>query len=304
MAEITNTTSTAPTEFTIGGRQRIVRAPDDKYDSYDLDPRGIIWLFEPPRPNAKYIVGVDATQGRSGWSRYARAENDESTDNGAVVVLRLGRGEPGSPHFAPDKQVAEYAAPIDPYDLAAVVNALGRLYAGRDEDGQAHCIIEVYPGPGGPCQRTLMEKYGYTNLYRFQYLDTGEHTSKQFDFGWYSNKQSMQHLWTRGLRFIHKKQVVLKSPWLVEELADCEMDLVKLRGAAASGGHDDRVTALLLAVWAGHGWSFDVTPDTTSKVEAGPRVEWQATDITSDRIQELYDQRWEEISREVEQEFG
>src|SRR5215510_3422424 len=159
----------APSEFRIGNRQRIVRL-DEKVDDA-TDPRGLIFLFEPPDVRARYVIGVDATQGRTGWNRYSRTDDDQGIDNGAVIVLRLGRSEPGSPTFVPDRQVAEYAGPIDPYDLAKMVNALGRLYSGRDEDAQALCIVEVYPGPGGPTQRALQETYGYTNLYRWQYLD-------------------------------------------------------------------------------------------------------------------------------------
>lgn len=290
----------APSEFTISGRTRLVKSSDTVYDG---DPRGLVFLFEPPNPRARYVIGVDATQGRTGWSRYNRTDDDGQIDNGAIEVLKLGRGEPGSPHFVPDVQVAEYAAPIDPYDLALAANALGRLYGGRDEDGQALCIVEVYPGPGGPCQRTMQEKFGYTNFYRFQYLDTGEQKQNKLEFGWYSTKQSMQHLWTRGLRFIHKRQIVFKSPHLVEEFADCEMDLVRLRGAAASGGHDDRATAMLLAIWCGHNWTFNIEPVQTH-VAQGPAVEWQATDISSDRMQSAMDERWEELSREAADEFA
>lgn len=289
-----------PSEFRIGGKSRLIKSPDKVYDG---DPRGLIFLFEPPNPRSRYVIGVDATQGRTGWSRYNRTEDDSAIDNGAIEVIKIGRGEPGHPAFIPDVQVAEYAAPIDPYDLATVVNALGRLYGGRDEDGQALCIIEVYPGPGGPTQRTLQEKFGYTNLYRWQYLDTGEVKSNKMEYGWYSTKQSMQHLWTRGLRCFHRKQLVFKSPHLVEELADCEMDLVRLRGAAASGGHDDRATACLLGVWAGHNWTFSVEP-AVSRVETGPTVDWQATDISSERMQSAWDERWEELSREAEQDYA
>lgn len=294
-------TIVAPSEFRIGGRSKLLRANDSVYDG---DPRGLIYLFEPPSPRARYIIGVDATQGRTGWSRYSRTEDDSAIDNGAIEVIRLGRDEPGHPNYQPAVQVAEYAAPIDPYDLATVANALGRLYGGRDEDGQALCIVEVYPGPGGPTQRTMMEKYGYTNMYRHQYLDTGAPGEQgKFDFGWYSSKQSMQHLWTRGLRAIHRKQLVFKSPYLVEELADCEMDLVKLRGAAASGGHDDRATAILLCIWAGFNYTFNIEP-VQSRVEVGPTVEWQATDISTERMSSAWEERWEELSREAEQDYA
>ncbi len=285
-----------PTEFRIGGNTHLVQCTDD--GAYDGDPRGIVWLYEPPNPRARYVVGVDSAQGRTGWSRFNRIGED--TDNGAIVVIRLGQGEPGSPNFKPDYQVAEYAAPIDPYDLAKVANCLGRMYGGNDEDGQALCIIEVYPGPGGPTQRTMMETYGYTRMYRWAYLDTGLPSERsKFDFGWYSTKQSMQHLWTRGLRLIHRKQLVFKSEALVEEFADCEMDLVRLRGAAARG-HDDRATACLLALWAGHNWSFNIEP-VVSRVEQGPTVEWQSSDISTERMADAYNERWEELSREADQ---
>lgn len=174
------------------------------------------------------------------------------------------------------------------------------MYGGRDEDGQALCIVEVYPGPGGPTQRTMMEQYGYTNMYRWQFLDTGMPSERsKFDFGWYSNSKSMQHLWTRGLRYIHKKQLVFKSPYLVEELADCEMDLVKLRGAAA-GGHDDRAIACLLALWAGHNWTFNIEP-VVSHVESGPVHNWQSQDISLDRLTDAWEERWQELVRDADQ---
>ena len=134
-----------PAEYRVSGKHRIIKSTEEVYDG---DPRGIIWLYEPPSPRARYVMGVDASQGRTGWSRYNRTEDDSEIDNGAIEVIRLGTGEPGHPGFTPDVQVAEYAAPIDPYDLATVANTMGRLYGGRNEDGQALAIIEVYPGPG------------------------------------------------------------------------------------------------------------------------------------------------------------
>lgn len=283
-----------PVEFRIGST-RISQSGDEAYYS---DGRGIVWLYEPPSPRARYVMGVDAAQGRTGWNRFNQSEEDG--DNGAIVVIRCGSGELGSANYRPDTQVAEYAAPIDPYDLAKVANALGRMYGGRDEDGQALAIIEVYPGPGGPTQRTMMETYGYTNMYRWQFLDTGmpsEHS--KFDFGWYSTKQSMQHLWTKGLRYIHRKQMVFKSPYLVEEFADAQMDVVRMRGQATSG-HDDRVTACLLAIWAAHNWSFNIEP-AQSNVHQGPAIEWQATDISSERMADEWEEKWSELAREADQ---
>ncbi len=286
---------TPPSEYRISLGNRLTLSQDDTLDS---DGRGVVFLYEPPDPRGTYVMGIDAAQGRTGWTRYNRSDSDTDVDNGAIEVIRIGRGDPGSHNFVPDRQVAEFAAPIDPYDLARVGNILGRLYGGNHEDGQALCIVEVYPGPGGPTQRTMMERYGYTNFYRFQYLDTGEQT-KRYDFGWYSTKQSMQHLWTRGLRSIHRQQVVFKSDYLVEELINCEMDLIRLRGQAAEG-HDDRAIAFLLALWAGHNWTFNVEP-VVSKVESGPVVDWQSLDISSERMQDAWEEKWAEISAQLDQ---
>src|SRR3990167_3789826 len=300
-------------EVRIGNKAKL--HPIDQSLLEALDPRGIIYLFEPPNPRAQYSLGCDPTHGRSGWTRYNRSEDDNRIDNGAIEVIKRGRGVPCKScnlftykcasetplHYIPDIQVAEYAAPIDPYDLASVCNALGRMYCGRDEDAQAPVIIEVYPGPGGPTQRTLMEKFGYTNLYRYQYMD-GVQAKRKDDFGWYSGKVQVQHLWTKGLRYLTKRGVILRSPHLVEELADCQMDLIKLRGAAAYGLHDDRVVAMLLAIWQAHGWRYDMEADTTTRAELGPAVEWQRSDVSSDRMREQWDERFEQIMAEAEAE--
>jgi hypothetical protein len=92
---------------------------------------------------------------------------------------------------------------------------------------------------------------------------------------------------------------VFKSEALVEEFADCEMDLVRLRGAAARG-HDDRATACLLALWAGHNWTFNTEP-VVSHVQQGPVVEYQASDVSSERMADLWNERWDELSRDADQ---
>jgi hypothetical protein len=58
----------------------------------------------------------------------------------------------------------------------------------------------------------------------------------------------------------------------------------------------------LLAIWAGHNWTFNIEPQQTRVVE-GSVVEWQSTDISSERMQDAWDERFEEISREAEEEF-
>src|SRR6266436_2478220 len=141
------------------GRNEIIASADPDYD----DPRGMLWLWEPPRRNANYIVSCDPSYGIAGWNRFLKRENDEEVDNGAVEVIRCGN---------PDVQVAEFAAPVDAEDIAMVVNFLGRMYCGTSEDEQALAIVEVQPGPGLLTQRELINRYGYTNLFPWQHLDS------------------------------------------------------------------------------------------------------------------------------------
>ena len=131
----------------------------------DDDPRGLVHIFEEPKANANYVVACDPSYGITGWHRLARTEDDAKTDNCAVEVVRCGtKGRP-------DAQVAEYAAPIDAEDAAAVVNFLGRMYGGANEDSQALAIVEVQPGPGLLTQRELINRFGYSNLFIWSHLD-------------------------------------------------------------------------------------------------------------------------------------
>src|SRR3990167_11292911 len=70
-------------------------------DILDLDPRGIAFLYEPPSPGAVYAMGIDVSGGIQNWSRYARTDSDYKTDNGAIEIVRKGRGLPCAKCLAP-----------------------------------------------------------------------------------------------------------------------------------------------------------------------------------------------------------
>lgn len=257
----------------------------------DKDPRGVVWLFEPPKPNASYVVGVDPAMGKTGWDRALRTDDDVNTDNSAIEVIRVGQ------HGKPDVQVAEFAAPIDPYDLAKYVNCLGRLYCGSAEDEQALTIIEIYPGPGFATQRELIEKYGYTNLFVWKYLDSVSPRSTN-SLGWTSTPKSVRDLWIKGIRHVCSNAVEMKSKYLVEEWANCKFDTAKQRGMAIGNKKDDRVSAFLMAVWAAHDWTGQIDLEAhTSQVTHGdgkPK-NWQAMDLTVEQMEEEWERVWEEL---------
>ena len=276
--------TTTPLTWTVG---RSTLAPYDL--PLDHDPRGIIYLYEPPSTRHEYVIAVDPTTGLPGWHRALRTRDDVKTDNAAIEVLRCGN---------PCVQVAEYAAPIDPEELATYVNALGRIYSGSNEDGMAHCIIEVHPGLGLLTQRQLISHYGYTNMFVWRYEDSllPKASTK---LGWYSTRDSRKMLWIRGSRHIQQGRAKVHSQHLVEEMADCTPDnfLAATGRATGYGVHDDRVVAFLLGLWAANEWSMSLEPVEPQGVEDGnaKKADFQATDISADDIPDRWNERFEEL---------
>lgn len=265
---------------------KFIRCEKSDLPSLDRDPRGVLWMWEPPRPGQEYVMGIDPTVGIPGWDRSMRLEDDESVDNAAIQIIRVGASG------KPDVQVAEYAAPIDPYDLADVANMCGRMYGGSDEDGQALCIIEVFPGPGLSTQRKLLEVYGYTRHFVWKHLDRAQ-LHYTTGLGWYSTAKSVRDLWILGTRHVEKDLIEINSPWLAEEMADCENDPVKMRGKAVYGRHDDRVSAMLMALWAAHDWTGQVDVVQTQEVSTVKQPDWQRSDVTAEKMWEQWDEQVE-----------
>lgn len=256
----------------------------------DRDARGVIWTWEDPKPGATYVIGVDPTVGLTGWHRELRKDDDVKVDNGAIEVLRVGfRG-------APDVQVAEYAGPIDPFELAAPINYLGRYYGQYTEEEEALVIIEVAPGPGLPTQRELINRFGYTNFFVWRYLDSLVPMENRIPkLGWYASNQSVRDLWVRGLRHIKKTMVVVNSPWLTEEMADCQSNGKGGYEAYGESAHDDRVRAMLLALWAAHDWSSTIEPSEPKEIEKPNEPAWQASDISHEDMMNAWDDRMSEL---------
>lgn len=261
--------------------------------------RGIIWLFEEPKPNATYVVACDPAMGITGWDR--TIPQDARTDNTAVEVFRLGtrevQQEDGKVLRIPtDYQVAEFAAPVDFEVSAAIINALGRLYRGNGRMGVAHAIIEVYPGPGWMVEKTLISKYGYLNFYTRKYIDTLVPQESK-GIGWQASRQSVRDLWIHGTRHLTNKNVVVRSPWLHEEMKTTDpMKFMEYRSEAQSGFTDDRIRAAMLAFWALHDFSSQVKVETVTTVEKNVKpVNWQASDLSSDRLSDEWERRFREL---------
>jgi hypothetical protein len=275
-----------PEMYTIGRLGELEKAPAP----VDTDARGLVLILEPPSSRETYVLGCDPTVGIVGWDRNFRTRDDLRTDNGAIEIIRVGR------QGKPDVQVCEYAAPIDPEELADVANVLGRLYAGNNEEGQALTVIEVYPGPGLLTQRKMINALGYYNMFVWKYLDSIS-VKMSASLGWQSSPKSVRDLWIRGTRHITLDKVRILSPYLAEELAHCEADELKMTAKASSGKHDDRVRAFLMAIWAAHDWSYQIDEQKVEVVE-GKQPNWQASDMSLERMYAAWEDKWAELSEE------
>jgi hypothetical protein len=255
-------------------------------ESLREDPRGIVWMWEEPKPWAKYIMGLDPSYGLTGWSRSSRHDADRKTDNSAIVIYRpdavkvplmkdgkqvIDPVTKQPAFFYRDLQVCEFAAPIDAVEIARVANVLGRVYAGEQGD-QCECIFESFPGPG-PLTTQEFYRLDYMNLWMWEYMADAV-ASATNSVGWHATPRSIQLLWTRSRRHLIERKAKILSPWLLDEYANAEMDMAKMAAKAAYGFHDDRLRASNLALWAGHKW--DMNPERSEEpVTEGPLVDWQ-----------------------------
>lgn len=259
-------------------------------EEWDDDPRGIVFCAEPPNPAATYCMGIDPTMGRTGWNRANRVQDDLKVNLGSIQVIRLGGPiylPDGGMAHSPDVQVVEYAAPIDPFELAFVANLIGRVYAGEAQD-QCQCIIESYPGPGGMTSRQMIE-LGYTNLWQRQQYGAMQ-VSTTAQIGWHANQQTIRDLWAKASRHINLKRVRIWSPWLVEEYADARLDVDLGYAVSASNekGHGDRMRAFNLALWAGNKWDTEIERTQEQVLSTNKRPDWAHTLMSEDQIKDQW----------------
>lgn len=244
---------------------------------YDQDPRGLLWMWEPFDPRFQYICGIDPTVGQTNWRREVRTGEDK--DNGAIIILKKGQGP------LPDTQVAEYAAPNDPFELGTIAQLMCGIYTQGDD--QPLCIIEVQPGPGaGTLHR--MRELGYENFWHWEYY--GNELKQTRAIGWHASTRTNLDLWVKGSRYINLRRAIVRSPWLYEECAEARINehLYAEVERGSGPGHGDRLRAFLLTLWAANRWAIDSDFNQPLEAKTQEPVEWAATDMSIEEIQEAW----------------
>lgn len=317
----------------------------------DKDPRGVYWFWEQPYPAHEYVCSGDPSGGIPGWSRDFRQNDDVNTDNACAGIFRKssrsvacescggigwkptsikgiksecydcdGRGKIGGRPV----QAVEFAAPVDAEeDFPLVVYVLSTLFNGRSEFEQCLTILEGN-NTGLLTIRKLLSKFHHSHLYQHRSLD-GMAVKYLNGYGFYSSPTSVPILHARGRGIVVRRNVEIRSRWMVKELSDA---VVRITGASGegensrsssiivrerfevprgAGRHDDRMTMLFLALWALFDWTESPDSDTAAEA-AGPDLptlrEFASTDATAADQQKAWDRVLEVLAGEQDFNFG
>lgn len=202
-----------------------------EYDWEYWNGRLLIW--EAPEKGEEYIIGIDTGEG-------------VKKDRSVCQVIKKGN------LLHPDVQVAEFASDfLDPIDFSDCVNTIGRFYCETDGT-EAFCTIETNNPAGASVLNTLRSKLDYSNFFIRKDYEKRENlfTTK---YGWHTTRHNRGLIIARGLHALQYGDLVLNSPFLLDEMADFESnhDLALAR-VKRGKGHDDRVMALLVGYFGGH----------------------------------------------------
>jgi hypothetical protein len=209
------------------GMRTVQPSPHD-YDYWN----GRLLVYEAPRQGFQYTLGVDPAMG-------------VGRDRSVIQVIRNGT------RYIPDEQVAEFACDwLDPVEFAGVVAAVGKFYC-DDMGEEALGVVEANADCGDTVITDLRGRFEYGNLFIWKQYD------KRFNalttkLGWWTNATTRPKLIARGLHYILSKDLIMNSPFLLDEWQDFQKDHWMAKQAAKSGAHDDRVMALLIGFWGAH----------------------------------------------------
>jgi hypothetical protein len=203
--------------------------------SAPFNPLGKIIMYEPPLPGESYALGTDCGLGIG-------------QDRSVIQVLRKG-----SPK-GPIEQVLEFAsADINSFNLWPFNLAIGTLYSTRvgGQLRQAKQVIE--DAAGGQNVYNELKKRGWREFHsRISYDKRRTIETPSNSQLWNTNNHTRPLLYDMLLDAINNGWLVINSPELIEELANLEIDMDKLRIAAAAGKKDDRVMGIAIPLFSLH----------------------------------------------------
>lgn len=179
---------------------------------------GFLLVWEAPRRNQLYVISADVADGIG-------------KDRSVVDVTRVGTVK------EPEEQVAQFiSSSIPPEDLAPIIDVVGRLYTGSDNQ-PAMVAIEVN-NHGLATQAELTRHLGYDNLYVWQYEDTADPAKRMSTrIGWITSKRTRPLIVGRFVKLVRSGDYRINSFFTLEEMRDF-MTLGDLADAEADPTND------------------------------------------------------------------
>jgi hypothetical protein len=211
-------------------------------DSQEREGFDKVLVFEEPKPDRDYTLGIDTADGLG--------HDDE--DRAVCNVTRLGVNA-----TYPDVQVAEFASVrVNPPQMVGFAACLGAWYGAKARDPRGvKYVIEQRMKPGDDCQLQL-KLMGFTWQHRMIRYDSKK--IKETDAhkeGWFSNPWSVPFMTHRFVDAINNGWYQPKSPFFIRELGDYERKLSltgKTKLEHQAGKHDDRIRAAAMAYISRH----------------------------------------------------
>lgn len=203
------------------------------FRSYQEDPLGRLYVWEFPKPNVNYVIGVDTSDG-------------VGQDRAVIQVIRLRS------LFDPydyDEQVCEFASDnVNSRDLWPLCLAIGTWYTTPSREGKMEQIRQVIEcnGNGISVQHELI-KLGWWNFHPWEQYDNRTHQMSN-KLGWFTNARTRQMAVDTLISSLRDGWLKVRSPWFVKEMQTFERNENRQSLRAASGAHDDRLMPLSFAL--------------------------------------------------------
>lgn len=203
--------------------------------SAPFSPFGKVIMYEPPQAGEIYGIGTDTGFG-------------VGQDNTVLQGIRKGSMQ------RKVGQVFEFASPnMNSFAVWPINLALGTLYSTM-QNGKLRQPRQVIEGAAnGENVFNELKKRGWREFHNWVRYDrrivVEAAANRQL---WYTNSWSRPLMLDMLLDSINKGWLEINSPWFIEEMGDFELDEMKLRLAAASGKHDDRLMAMAMVLFSLH----------------------------------------------------
>jgi hypothetical protein len=208
-----------------------------KFESFQEDPNGRLYIWEFPKENNVYVIGADTAEGIG-------------QDRSVLQVIRL-RNQ-WDPHDL-DRQVAEFASSFtNARDLWPLALALGTYYSTPDSKGKIEQIRQVIEcNGGGESVQYELQKLGWWNFHPWKSYDNKKQTHYN-KIGWFTNYRTRAMAVDTIVCALRDEWLVMNSPWFVEEMDSFERDETRQSLRAGWGSHDDRIMSVAFALFSSY----------------------------------------------------